>query len=150
MRKFRVVVNGEVFEVEVEEITPSRLAPPGVPPTTVVREAAPGPSAPATGEALPLRRRTEASAGTGVTPVAPPPEVLAEGEVVRAPLPGAVSDVKVHPGQTVQVGDVLVILEAMKMENEIPAPLAGIVLQVVAQKGATVNTGDPLVVIGRA
>ena len=62
-------------------------------------------------------------------------------------MPGNILDVKVAAGQTVKLGDCLVILEAMKMENEIPAPCAGKVAQVVVAKGATVNTGDVLVVI---
>ena len=66
---------------------------------------------------------------------------------MNAPMPGNILDVKVAAGQTVKQGDCLVILEAMKMENEIPAPCAGKVAQVVVAKGATVNTGDVLVVI---
>ena len=82
-----------------------------------------------------------------VTPVAAPAPV-AGGEKINAPMPGNILDVKVATGASVKKGDVLVILEAMKMENEIMAPCDGTVKQVLVNKGATVNSGDPLVVIG--
>jgi len=67
---------------------------------------------------------------------------------VTAPMPGTVLDVKVAQGASVKKGDLLLILEAMKMENEILAPCDGTVKQVLAAKGASVNSGDALVVIG--
>ena len=63
-------------------------------------------------------------------------------------MPGTVLDVKVAQGASVKKGDLLLILEAMKMENEILAPCDGTVKQVLAAKGASVNSGDALVVIG--
>ena len=63
-------------------------------------------------------------------------------------MPGTIVKVSVSAGQAVKAGDVLCVLEAMKMENDITAPKAGTVTQVVAAKGASVNSGDPLVVIG--
>ena len=63
-------------------------------------------------------------------------------------MPGTILDVKVKVGDTVAAGDCVCILEAMKMENEIPAPKAGKVLQVMAAKGGSVNAGDTLVVLG--
>ena len=63
-------------------------------------------------------------------------------------MPGNILDVKVKAGDSVTKGQTLVVLEAMKMENEILAPKAGTVTQVLAAKGATVDTGAPLVVIG--
>ena len=75
------------------------------------------------------------------------PVVAGEGEGVKSPFPGNVNAVKVTPGQMVKEGDVLVIVEAMKMENEITAPKSGKVGQVLVQKGAVVETGAVLVTI---
>lgn len=73
---------------------------------------------------------------------------MASGEKVTAPMPGTILDVKVSQGASVKKGDVLLVLEAMKMENEIMAPCDGTIKQVTVAKGASVNSGDPLVVIG--
>lgn len=86
-------------------------------------------------------------------PVAEPvaktePVVAGEGEKVSAPLPGNILDVKVSAGMNVKQGDILCILEAMKMENEIVAPKDGNIVTVAATKGSSVNTGDLLFVIG--
>ena len=83
-------------------------------------------------------------------PVATPAVVEAPvggGEAVKSPFPGNVNAVKVVPGQAVKEGEVLAIVEAMKMENEITAPKAGKIGQVLVQKGATVETGAVLVTI---
>ena len=74
-------------------------------------------------------------------------DLIAAGEVVAAPMPGNILSVNVAQGAAVKSGDILVILEAMKMENEILAPRDGTVAQVVVTKGATVDTGAPLVVL---
>ena len=79
---------------------------------------------------------------------APAAAATAAGEVVPSPLPGTILQVKVSAGESVKAGQVLLVIEAMKMENEIMSPKDGTVAQIVAAKGATVNTGDPLVVIG--
>ena len=72
---------------------------------------------------------------------------VAAGEVVAAPMPGNILKVNCSQGQAVKAGDILVVLEAMKMENEILAPRDGTVAQVVTTKGAVVDTGAPLVVL---
>ena len=126
MRKFIVNVNGNSYEVEVEEVSAAGSAP-IVAPAPV---AAPAPQA--------------APAAAPAPQAAPKAAAPAGGTPVKAPMPGNVLDVKVSNGQAVKEGDLLVILEAMKMENEIFAPCDGTVT-VVASKGSTVNTGDVLV-----
>ena len=123
MRKFIVNVNGNSYEVEVEEVGATASAPVAAP------VAAPAPKAQAASPAP-----------------APKTQAVAGGTPVKAPMPGNVLDIKVSNGQAVKEGDVVVILEAMKMENEIFAPCSGTVT-VVASKGATVNTGDVLISI---
>jgi len=71
----------------------------------------------------------------------------AGGEAINSPMPGTISDIKVSQGTRVKKGEVLVILEAMKMENEILAPADGVVTQVFISKGASVSTGDALISI---
>ncbi len=92
----------------------------------------------------------EVPAAPAAAPAAVPAAavVTGSGEVVKAPMPGNILKVNVTQGQAVKEGDVLVILEAMKMENEIMAPKSGTVNQVLVTKGATVDTDAPLVVIG--
>ena len=84
-----------------------------------------------------------------VAPAAAPaaPAVTGAGEAVTAPMPGNILKVNVNVGDKVKEGQVLVVLEAMKMENEIMAPKDGTVTQVVVSKGSTVDTGAPLVVL---
>ena len=72
---------------------------------------------------------------------------MAGGETVKAPLPGTVLTIKTQVGAAVNAGDVLLILEAMKMENEIVAPVAGTVAQIIVAQGKSVNTGDAMLVI---
>ena len=78
---------------------------------------------------------------------AAPAAGLAAGEVVKSPMPGNVLKINVTQGQQVKEGDVLIILEAMKMENEVVSTKTGTVAQIVVSKGAVVETGSPLVVI---
>ena len=117
MCKFIVNVNGIGYEVEVEEVTGNSAAP-----------AAPkAPAAPAAQKA----------------PTAP----AAGSKPITAPMPGTILSVNVNSGDTVKSGQVLIVLEAMKMENEIMAPRDGSVAQVVVSKGAVVDTGAALVVL---
>ena len=83
-----------------------------------------------------------------VAPKAAPAPAAAGAANVTAPMPGTVLDVKVSVGQAVQAGETVVVLEAMKMENEIPAPVAGTVTGILVQKGATVDTDAVLVTLG--
>lgn len=108
MKKYRVNVNGSVYEIEVEEMDASAVST--------------APAAPA------------------AAPAAPVSAAPAAGAQIKAPMPGTILDVKVQNNQTVKKGDVLVILEAMKMENEIQAPCDGKVTGVNVRKGDTVET----------
>ena len=117
MKKYKVNVNGTVFEVEVEDITGTAAA--------AAPAAAPAPVA-------------------GPAPVAAAP---AGGESVTSPMPGNILAVNVTAGQAVKKGDVLMVLEAMKMENEIMAPCDGTIGAVSVTKGATVETGALLCTI---
>ena len=128
--KYKVTLNNRVYEVEVEEGT-----------AMLVDEyelAAPAAAAPA---AAPVAAPAPAAA-------APAPAAgLAAGEVVKSPMPGNVLKINVTQGQQVNEGDVLIILEAMKMENEVVSTKTGTVAQILVSKGAVVETGSPLVVI---
>ena len=108
MKKYKVNVNGTMYEVEIEEMTGAPAA----------------------------------------TPAAAPAAAPAGGESINSPMPGNILDVRVSVGQSVKKGDVLMILEAMKMENEIMCPCDGKVTAVHVTKGATVESGTPLCVIG--
>ena len=96
----------------------------------------------------PVAAPVAAPAAAPAPAVAAAPVITGTGEAVNAPMPGTILKVNVTQGQAVKEGQVLCVLEAMKMENEIMAPKAGTVTQVVTAKGASVNTGDALVVIG--
>lgn len=126
--KYKVTLNNRTYEVEVEAgqavlvdeyeaYAPARAAVP-----------APVAAAPA-------------AASVSAAPA------LAAGEVVKSPMPGNILKINVTVGQKVNEGDTLLVLEAMKMENEIAAPKAGTVAQIIVSKGAVVETGAPLVVI---
>ena len=130
--KYKVTLNGRTYEVEVEAgqamlldeyeaIVPSAPAAPAAAPAAAAPVAAP------------------AAAPAAAAPVA--------GGAVTAPMPGNILKVNVTVGQAVKEGELLVVLEAMKMENEIFAPKAGTVAQVLVQKGSTVDTGATMVVL---
>ena len=130
--KYKVTLNGRTYEVEVEAGKAMLL--------DEYEAIAPAPAAAAAPVAAP------AAAPAAAAPAAP--VVTGSGEAVNAPMPGNILKVNVQNGQAVKAGEVLVVLEAMKMENEIMAPKDGTVTQVLVSKGSTVDTGAPLVVIG--
>ena len=133
--KYKVPLNGRTYEVEVEAGKAMLLDEyEAIAPAPVA--AVPAPVAPA----------AAAPAEASAAPAAP--VVIGSGDPVHAPMPGTILKVNVTVGQTIKAGQVLVVLEAMKMENEIMAPKDGTIAQVVTSKGANVSTGDVLVVIG--
>lgn len=128
--KYKVTLNNRVYEVEVEQgeamlVNEYELAAPAVT----------APAAPA------------APVAAAAPAAAPAAGALAAGEVVTSPMPGNILKINVAQGQHVNEGDVLIVLEAMKMENEISATKSGTVAQINVTKGAVVETGTPLVVI---
>ena len=133
--KYIVTLKNKVYEVEVEAGE-----------AMLVDEydaKAPVAAAPA-----PVAAPAVAAAPVAAAPAAPAPAAsIAAGEVVKAPMPGNVLKINVAQGQQVKEGEVLLVLEAMKMENEIVAPKAGSVAQIVVSKGQVVETGSALVVI---
>jgi len=140
-RKFRIVVNGEAYEVEVEEVGATH-----VPSTPVVRPTViAAPSAPIAPVAPAVKAPTVVAAPKPASPRAP---MAAGAGAVVCPMPGTVLDVKVRVGDAVKYAQPIVILEAMKMENEIVATADGTVQEIRVTKGTAVNAGDVLVVIG--
>lgn len=131
--KYKVTLNNRTYEVEVEEGKAM----------LVDEYEAYAPAAPAP-VAAPV---AAAPAAAPAAPAAPAGAALAAGEVVKSPMPGNILKINVAQGQKVNEGDVLIVLEAMKMENEIVATKSGTVAQIVTAKGAVVETGAPLVVI---
>ena len=136
--KYKVTLNGRTYEVEVEAGKAMLLDEY----EAIVPTAAP--AAPAAAPA-PVAAPAAAPAPAAAAPAAAAPVA---GDAVTAPMPGNILKVNVTAGQAVKEGDVLVVLEAMKMENEILAPKACTVKQVLVSKGATVDTGATLVVLG--
>lgn len=130
MRTFRVVVNGSEYNVEIEELggaAPSNQAKPAPAPSKPVPSAAPAAAKPASPK--------------------PANDQAAAAGSVRAPMPGTVLQVGVSKGDQVTKGQMLLVLEAMKMENEILAPGDGVVEDVLVTQGISVNAGDVLIVL---
>ena len=125
MKYYNITVNGVAYSVSVEETAAGAAPVAAAPAAPVAPKAAPAPAA-----------APKAAAGA------------AGAVAVKAPMPGNILKVNVTAGQAVKEGDVLVVLEAMKMENEILAPKACTVKQVLVSKGSTVDTGATLVVLG--
>lgn len=120
MKRFNITVNGKAYDVAVEELDSSAAPVASASISAPAQAAAPAASAPVAGS----------------------------GEKVNAPMPGTILDVKVNVGDTVSRGQVIMILEAMKMENDIVASFDGKITSVLAKKGDTVNSGDALATIG--
>jgi pyruvate carboxylase subunit B len=147
LRTFNVFVDGAHYAVEVEctsgapvltGLTPLAAAPRGAGVSPVVAAAAPKP-APA-----------PAPSGTGVSPVGAPAAELAAGEVpLRAPMPGMIISYAVQVGDKVKTGDLVCVLEAMKMQNSLPAPAAGTVKAINFEPGASVAKDAVILVIGK-
>ena len=132
--KYKVTLKNKVYEVEVEQGE-----------AMLVDEydaVAPVPAA------APVAAAPAAVAPAAVAPAAAPaPAAVAAGDAVKSPMPGNILKILVTQGQQVKEGDVLIILEAMKMENEIVATKSGSVAQILVTKGQVVETGSPLIVI---
>ncbi|HHW21656.1 MAG TPA: acetyl-CoA carboxylase biotin carboxyl carrier protein subunit [Clostridiaceae bacterium] len=135
MRKFIVNVNGNSYEVEVEEVGVAPVSAPAARPAQPVSAPAPAAAAPAAAPAPAEKPAAPAPAGT-------------EGSIkITAPMPGTILDIKVKPGDKVSKGTLVMILEAMKMENEILSPEDATVASVNVTKGQQVNTGDVMMTL---
>lgn len=127
--KYKVTLNNRTYEVEVEAGQAMLVDEyEAYAPAPIAAVPAPVAAAPA-------------AASVSAAPA------LAAGEVVKSPMPGNILKINVTVGQKVNEGETLLVLEAMKMENEIAAPKAGTVAQIIVSKGAVVETGAPLIVI---
>lgn len=139
MKKFKVTVNGTEYEVEIEEVAGTSRAP------TVVKKPSAGQPVTQTPVAVPAPPPKPAPAAT------PQPSDSGQagenGTVITAPMPGTVLSINVNEGDAVSKGQVLLILEAMKMENEIMAMSDGVVASIKVAKGAVVSAGDPMIVL---
>jgi biotin carboxyl carrier protein len=133
MKRFNVTVNGKTYDVAVEEVD-------GSAPIT----AAPVASAPAV-QPAPAPAVAPAEPAKEAVPVAS--AEIGEGTVINAPMPGTILDIKVSIGDVVKRGQAVVVLEAMKMENDIVATCDGKITSILVNKGDTVNSSDPLVTI---
>ncbi len=137
MKKYNVTVNGTVYEVLVEE-TGAGSAPVCAPMPMSAPAPAAAPAAPAQNAPAPTTAPTAAPAASG-----------AKGSVkVTAPMPGTILKMNVKVGDTIKANDLVCILEAMKMENEIFAAEGGTVVSIDAAQGASVNSGDVIITLG--
>ena len=132
LKKYRISVDGKSYEVEVEDVAAGSAANLRTAPAQVSAPA--NTAAPAAVEAPKAAPAAKPAAAADI-----------KGESLRAPMPGTILSVTVSAGQAVKRGDILLVLEAMKMENEIVAHIDGTVSGIYVQKGSTVNAGDTLV-----
>lgn len=135
MKKYKITVDGKAYEVEVEDIGQGFAVP--------LAAAAPAPAVTPVAAVATATAPVATPSETSKTPVVSADSV--SGEKLPAPMPGTILSVSVSAGQAVKKGEVMLVLEAMKMENEIVAHKDGTVSAVFVQKGSTVNAGDPLI-----
>lgn len=131
MRKFKITVNGSTYDVAVEEMSATSTM------------SAPVPMAVST----PAPVSNVAPVNTTPAPVVKKSEIPANGTMLKAPMPGTILKIIAQSGMTVKKGDVVVVLEAMKMENDIVSPADG-VINVSVRQGDNVNSGDAIAIIG--
>ena len=146
-RRFRVTVEGKSYEVEVEDIGEGRVevsAPAPAPAPTPT--AAPATAAPLTPKMPFVASQPPPGAVSAMPKPPPPPMEVVEG-LVTAPMPGTVTSIKVKVGDQVKEGDVLLVLECMKILNDILSPKGGIVKEVFISEGAYVGTEERLVLV---
>ena len=135
LKKYRISVDGKSYEVEVEDVAAGSSANIRTAPAASIASTAAAAPAPA----------AEAPKAAPAQPAASVAPADIKGETLRAPMPGTILSVTATVGQAVKRGDILLVLEAMKMENEIVAHIDGTISGIYVQKGATVNAGDTLV-----
>jgi len=123
--KYRITINKKLYEVEVEQGEAIMVS---------VSDAAVNASTPSVVTAAPAAHRAA-------------PVSVGDGELISSPLPGSIIEINVVAGQNVKQGQPLIIIEAMKMENEVVAPRDGVIRQIISSKGASVKTGDPLMTL---
>ncbi|MGW8114727.1 biotin/lipoyl-containing protein [Caproicibacterium sp. NSD3] len=136
-KNLKITVNGIAYDVQVEEVNGTFAAAPA---------AAPAPQY----KPMPVPRPVAAPAPVAAAPVkasVPAAQPSGNAETVESPLPGNVMSINVKPGDSVKAGQILLILEAMKMENEIVAPHDATIKSLCVNKGDTVDAGAPLVII---
>ena len=150
MKKFNVTVNGKTYAVEVEEVGAGQGGFTYQPVQQPVYQA---PVQQPVYQA-PVQQPVQAAPEVHRVPVQQAPKKeepkaapVVGGEVMSAPMPGTILDIMVKEGQTVKKGEIILILEAMKMENEIAASADGVVSKIYTSKSSTVNAGDPLLTI---
>ena len=133
MKQYTITVNGVSYDVTVEEIGGTPAIPVAVPTIPVATAPVAAPAA--------------APAAPAAAPAAPKATGTAGAVKVNAPMPGTILKINVTVGQAVKSGDSLCVLEAMKMENDIPAPKDGTVASIEVTKGSSVQSGDVLITL---
>ena len=137
LKKYRISVDGKSYEVEVEDMATGTSSIHRTVAAPAASAAAPQAAPAAVTESAPAKEAPKAKTAAAPSDI--------KGEVLRAPMPGTILSVTAAAGQQVKRGDILLILEAMKMENEIVAHIDGTIAAIYVQKGSTVNAGETLV-----